>query len=221
METFSKTLIAAHIHMLHAQLPPFSEDDVQVVKGGTCGAGVHVLAAKAMNARTLFMAPLATGGTCLSRLSSKADQPYTLTIHVKNGRTQTEWFLNGASGLPAASAAAEAEDNIVSQHNWMTGHHGCPLWWMKRVSNAADANCILEDMDVRMVTTFAPPEPLEAFADNIDVRIPVLVNTSSLSVGDELQVLWAPRAKVLKKKTKIDIWTEHARTKLGQQMRPT
>ena len=141
------------------------------------------------------MAPLVTGGSCLSRFFKEANQPYVLKIKITQASSTTEWYLNGSGGLPGPSVAAESADNVVSQHNWMPGHNPWPLWFVKRVLDTEQANCKFEEVLVRMVSTFAPAAPLEAFADNVDITIPMLVNTKAVAAGDELRVLWAPRHK--------------------------
>ena len=55
-ETRMRTLILAQLHILHSSLPPLTENDLQLIKGGTCGGGVHVLAMKGMEAGSLRMA---------------------------------------------------------------------------------------------------------------------------------------------------------------------
>ena len=101
----------------------------------------------------------------------------------------------------------------------MSGHNPWPLWFVKRASDAQESNCKFEDVDVRMVTTFAPPSPLEAFADNVDITIPTLVNTSAVVKGEELKVLWVQRQKNKAEKAGQITWASQARMKIGKQQK--
>ena len=52
-----KSLILSHIHLLHEQMPCLSEIYVQLVKGACQGSGHHVVVAKALKPRTVWMVP--------------------------------------------------------------------------------------------------------------------------------------------------------------------
>ena len=218
-ETWMKCVILGHLHRLHAQLPHLTESDLKLSKGDTRGGGVRVVVLKDMPAGALRMAPLVTGGSVLSRLSKELTAPYVLKVKVSHAGSTVEWYLNGAGGLPPASAVAEPIENTVSQHNWMPGHNPWPLWFVKRVADAKESNCHIQDVLVRMVTTFAPPSPLEAFSDNVDITIPTLVNTSAVVKGEELKVLWIQRQKDKAQKTGQITWASQARVKIGKQQK--
>ena len=218
-ETWMKCVILGQLHRLHAQLPVVNQFDLKLSKGDTRGAGVRVVALKDIPAGSLRMAPLVVGGACLSRRSKDVGAPYLLKIKVTYAGSTVEWYLNGSGTLPAASAVAESADNTVDVHNWMPGHSPWPLWFVTRASDAEESNCQFVDVDVRMVTTFAPASPLEAFADNVDITIPTLVNTSALVKGEELKVVWMQRQKNKAQKAEKITWASQARMKIGKQQK--
>ena len=115
-DTGLKCLILAHIHMLHCRIPTITQSHLKMVKGGTRGGGVRVMAMKAMEAGALRMAPLVTGGACLSRVSKAAAAPDVLKVRVSRAGNRSEWCLNGSGALPAASSMAEPSGKTVKQH---------------------------------------------------------------------------------------------------------
>ena len=119
-----------------------------------------MVVAKALKPRTVWMVPFVTGAGCLSRFTSVIAHTYALKVEVIRGSGVAEWFLGHAGGLPTEGAVPSA-DNVVSKHNWRPSHAPWPVWWVKRVESMAEANCIFEDIEARMVTTFDLPEPLE------------------------------------------------------------
>ena len=227
-ETYFKSMILSHIHLLHQRLPTITDEHLKIIKGGTRGGGVHVVAAKAMKEGELCMAPLVTGATSLSRLTLTPSAPYVLNVRVQHQGAKSEWCLLGQGNLPAASAAAEKDGKVVSQHAWVPGNNPWPLWHIKRVHVKEESNCVFLDVDVRNVSTFQPAvaptvagaAKAEAFADNYDVVVPVLVNTKPLAEGEELQVFWTARQLSSKASKSSQItWASQARTKLGKQQR--
>ena len=217
-DTCMKNLILSHLHMLHRELPTITDKHLKVVKGDIRGGGVRVLAMKAMEAGALRMAPLVTGGASLARLSKDVSAPYVLKVRVTRAGNSSEWCLNGSGGLPAPSAVVGASGNAVTQHNWMPAHNPWPLWFMKRVSELSESNCMFEDFDVRSVSTFDPKGRGEAFADNYDLTMPVLVNTKALVVGDEMRVFWTSSKQVSRAEKGGNItWASQARVKIGKQ----
>ena len=218
-ETCLKTLILAHLHMLHLKLPPITEAHLKMVKGDIRGEGVRVVAVSAMEQGTLRMAPIVIGGACLARLAKETAAPH-LKVRVTRGGETSEWCLTGVATLPTASAVAE-KGGVVTQHSWKPVHLPWPLWYVKRVSDVNEANCVFEEMDSRSVSTFDQKGRGEPFAENCDVVVPVLVNTKALAAGDELRVLWVHKVLVTKgqkaqSSAKIT-WDSQARLKLGKQ----
>ena len=214
-DTCAKTLILAHLHMLHFQLPRPTEAHLKIVKGDIRGGGVRVVAVSAMKEGALRMAPMATGPACLTRLAKE-----TATTHLKVRVTRhgevSEWCLTCGPPLPAPSAVAE-QGSVVTQHSWKPCHFPWPLWFIKRVSHVDEANCKFEEMLARCVSTFDQNGRGEPFADNCDVVVPVLVNTKSLGVGDELRVLWAQKSVAKPADSSKITWVSQARVKLGNQ----
>ena len=106
--------------------------------------------------------------------------------------------------LPKASAVAEGVNGQeVTQHKWQPAHNPWPLWFIKRVSEVGASNCSIQEVDVRIVTTFDHSAGgKKAFADNCEVKLPLLVNTKALAQGEELQVHWPCNIVVKKKQTK-------------------
>ena len=140
----------------------------------------------------------------MSRLCKDYSAPHMLKIKVTHAGMAVDWYLNGSG---------------VEQHNWMPGHNPWPLWFVRRVSDAQESNCHFEDAHVRMVTTFAPASPLEPFADNVDITIPTLVNTSALVKGEELKVMWMQRQKHKPERAGQITWASQARMKIGKQQK--
>ena len=207
--------------MLHRLLPTITEEHLKVVKVGTRAGGVRVMAVKAMGAGSLRMAPLVTGAACLSRVTKTTMSPYVLKVGMCRAGVSSEWWLTGSGNLPGASSVAEHSGHVVKQHNWNQGHHPWPLWFMKRVHEIDQSNCMFVDVDVRSVSTFQQAASAgaqeEPFADNCDVTIPVLVNSKALAQGDELRVYWSPRHVARGERKSQITWTSQARVKLGKQ----
>ena len=110
----------------------------------------------------------------------------------------------------------------MKRHYWNAGHNPWPLWFMKRVSDMSERNCIFDDVDVRCVNTFQPPARLghEAFVDNCDRTVPVLLNTSAVAEGEELVVYWPPRQVSTAGRPSSQItWASQARAKLDNQQK--
>ena len=215
-DTCVKTLILAHLHMLHFQLPRIAETHLKIVKGGIGGPGVRVVAVSAMEQGTLRMAPIVIGGACLVRLTKESAASHLKVRVTRKGET-SEWCLTGAPTLPPASAVAE-QGGAVTQHSWKPGHFPWPLWFVKRVVDVKEANCSFEDVDTRCVTTFDHKGRADPFADNCDVIVPVLVNTSALVAGEELRVFLAQKPVAKKEKTSSTItWASQARVKMSKQ----
>ena len=214
-ETCIKTLILAHLHMLHFQLPPITEAHLKMVKGNIRGGGVRVVAVSAMEQGTLRMAPIVTGGACLVRLARETTASHLKVRVTRHGET-SEWCLSGVATLPTASAVAE-EGGVVTQHSWKPAHFPWPLWYVKRVTDPTEANCSFEELDSRCVSTFDQQGRGEAFADNCDVTVPVLVNTQALAAGEELRVLWAHKPVSKNEKSSKVTWASQARVMIGKQ----
>ena len=212
-ETCTKSLILSHLLLLHKQLPRVSEDDIKLVKSG---GKISVVALRAMEAGALRLAPLVYGGASLSRLSQGTSATYVLKVRVLRDGVSSDWLLTGGAALPNASAVAEDNKGTVSQHSWLPHHTPWPLWCVKRVSEASGTNCDFQDVDIRCVSTFAAAGGSEPTADNCDITLPVLVNKSALAAGEELRVLWAPRAVPRTEKPSVT-WAVQARNKLSKQ----
>ena len=161
------------------------------------------------------MAPMATGPACLTRLAKETTTSHLKVRVTRNGEV-TEWCLTSGASLPAASAVAD-QGSVVTHHSWRPYHFPWPLWYIQRVSDVNQANCKFEDMLARCVSTFDQKGRGEAFADNCDVAVPVLVNTKSLVAGDELRVFW-PQKPVAKPAQSSKItWASQARIKIAKQ----
>ena len=88
---------------------------------------------------------------------------------------------------------------------------------MKRVCEPDESNCRFENVDVRMVSTCTQIGCGEAFADNFDLTLPVLVNTKVLNVGDELRVCWKANEISKTGKGANITWASQARAKIGKK----
>ena len=122
--------------------------------------------------------------------------------------------------LPRASAVAEGvSGQDVIQHKWQPAHNPWPLWFIKRVSEVGASNCSIQEVDVRIVTTFDHSAGgKEAFADNCDVMLPLLVNTKALAQGEELRVYWPAQMLVKQQKKKCHTtWEDTARVAVVKQ----
>ena len=221
-ETCQKAFILSHLHSLHSQLPPVTEADLRLVKNDIQGGGVRVVALKAMREGALRMAPIVTGSSSHGRLTKTPNATYVLRIRLAHSGENAEWFLNGSGTLPPPSSVSESGGSVAQQHAWQPGHFPWPLWFVKRVSAEVDANCKFQDMDVRSVSTFALKEQAtsavaeEAFADNTDITIPVLVNTAVLAVGEELKVHWPSQSRTAKDTRSSMTWATQARRQLSK-----
>ena len=109
------------------------------------------------------------------------------------------------------------EGGVVTQHSWKPAHFPWPLWYVKRVTDPTEANCSFEELDSRCVSTFDQQGRGEAFADNCDVTVPVLVNTQALAAGEELRVLWAHKPVAKNEKSSKVTWASQARVMIGKQ----
>ena len=224
-EASLKTTILSHIYALHRQLPTITDAELKLTRGGTHGDGVHVVAAKALDVGAVRLAPLVQSGTCLSRLSQQASSPYVLQVRVLRDGNTSEWYLSGSGSLPTpaqptASAVAEQPEMVHSQHNWVNGNFPWPLWFVKRAHGTQECNCQFKQVEVRCIGTFQMPTSAaaeEAFADNFDLSLPMLVNTKPLREGEELVVFWPSKPKVTKEKKVQVTWASQARSKLGKQ----
>ena len=115
------------------------------------------------------------------------------------------------------SAPTSAVADRVSEPTSAVAGNPWPLWFVKRVVDVKQANCVFEDVDTRCVTTFDHKGRADPFADNCDVILPVLVNTKALVAGEELRVLWAQPPVAKKEKTSTITWASQARVKLSKQ----
>ena len=213
-ETCMKTLILAHLHMLHFQLPAVTEAHLKMVKGDIRAGGVRVVAVSAMEEGTVRMAPMVTGGASLARLTKETTASHLKVRVTRQGET-SEWCLTGLATLPTASAVAD-QGGVVTQHSWKPFHFPWPLWYVKRVSDVKEANCTFEEVDQRFVGVFDQKQRGEPIADNCDVVVPVLVNNKALAAGEELKVLWSHTPVAKKDKGSKVTWASQARLKLGK-----
>ena len=71
---------------------------------------------------------------------------------------------------------------------------------------------------MRIVTTFDHSAGgKEAFADNCDVTLPLLVNAKALAQGEELRVHWPAQMLVKRQKKSRITWEEQARVAVVKQ----
>ena len=216
-----KSLIIAHVQLLHQNLPALTEVDVKVSKVFNRGSGagsLQVTALKNMDAGRLHMAPLLFGPGQLSRISKASRTPHVLKVQVTRDRFTTDWYINGTTPLPSPASSAQSTDTVVSSHAWSLSHNPWPLWHVKRVSSTDAASCHFQNCLARMLSTFAP-EQAEASSDNFDISIPVLVNKVALVAGQELVVDWTPTSKSspAQKVSKNLTWDSDAHRNINKQ----
>ena len=212
-----KTMILAQIHLLHGLLPPVNGDRLKLTKGDGNKSGTRVIAAQAIPAGELKMAPVVTGPASLTRVCKETVAPYTLKVKVMHGNSVSEWSLVGGGALPPSPAVAGSAA-VLETHNWTAGHNPWPLWYVQKAIDVSDSNCIFEEVDVRCVNTFAFKSSAvagEPMADSIDLTIPVLVNTKALAENDELIVHWKPQISRKAQQRAQITWATQARSKMA------
>ena len=163
------------------------------------------------------------------RVVNEAAQGWAPEVKVTVNGTSRSFYLTTSSSLPlidktyaavAAPALADGSDRAavaattprLCEHLWKPAtHNPWPFWAMRRSETRGGTNFELSRVTTNSLFTFHQVGWTDPIVHNIEIDLPVLVNTAAVNINDELVAHWPTRQQPAKTKAaKSTTWVDQA-----------
>ena len=183
-----RAVIFSAICSMHVQMQaPGNLDALTIVRSSK---SIQVKATRDLPAGSIMLPPLVKDARAIGFKATTS--PWGLSIGVFRGEVQIQRAtMCGAAALPKIAVSGSSEGSVapVAHHDWEATHFPLPCWLVARASTHAESNCVLKTFASRQIMTFGS-EKLDPLVDDMETRVPVMVNDKALKKDDELRVFW-------------------------------
>ena len=128
-------------------------------------------------------------------------------------------MLCGSAALPKAAGPFFSEASVarLTHHSWQDTHFPWPFWLVSRASTHVECNCVLKTFTARQIMTFGHGKR-DPLVDDMETRVPVMVNDKDVKKGEELRVFWQAREATKKKaQATKKSWVDVAKAELKRR----
>ena len=209
--------IFSTICSMHAQMQvPGNLDALTIVRSSQAHTtnSVQVKATRDLPAGSIMLPPLVKDARAIGFKATTS--PWGLSIGVFRGEVQIQnATICGSAALPKFAGSGSSEGSVapVTHHHWEEIHFPWPFWLVTRASTRVECNCVLKTFASRQIMTFGS-EKLDPLVDDMETRVPVMVNDKALKEDDELRVFWPPQEKTRKTEGKKMSWIDVAEVEM-------